>query len=87
MFKSKTKKYGMKSFTNSLMESRNVLSNRVSDGMKYAQNHIVDITEYMRKNPGLNLVRNRIQKHPAGSFMALAGLGLIIFGFSRLARK
>ncbi|MDD3014550.1 MAG: hypothetical protein PHC34_12680 [Candidatus Gastranaerophilales bacterium] len=87
MFKMKAKNHTIKSFRNSLMEGRDILSDRVSDGMKYAQDQIVYIGDYVGKNPNISFIKHRLMKHPTSGLMTVAGLGLIIYGLFRMAKK
>jgi hypothetical protein len=87
MFKIKTKNNTMKSFKNSLTEGGEILSNRFMDGMKYAQDQIVYLGDYMQKNPNISIIKDRLQKHPTSGLITFAGLGLIIYGLFRIIRK
>lgn len=83
MFKTKEKNHTMKAFRKSLMAGGNVLSNRVSDGMKYAQDQIVFMGDYMRKNPSMNFIK----KSPANGILAAAGLGLIAYSIFKMIKR
>jgi hypothetical protein len=87
MFKMKAKNHTMKSFRNSLMGGTDILSDRISDGMKYAQDQIVYLGNYMRKNPNLGFLRHGLSKTPTNALITMAGLGLVAFGIFRMARK
>lgn len=63
------------------------LSHVVEDGIKAAESQIVNMQEFIEKNPGLKEIRHRVTKHPIGASLALIGIGLIMFGSSRLLKK
>ena len=87
MFKMKTKKKTLDLVRNSVMHSGDILGKRVMSGAKYAGDKMIYLYDYMEKTPGLNLLKHRVQKHPVGSTMTIAGIGLTILGILRLIRK
>lgn len=87
MFKIKTKNDNIKILKRSINEGKEIITHRVQDGMKYAQDHIVYLSDFVRKNPNINFLKGRIQKHPTSGLIAVAGLGLIVYGLFKMARK
>ena len=87
MFKVKAKKTAMDTIHDSLVFGSGLLAGRMSEGMKQANSHIINMNEYVKKNPGLSYVKKSIEKNPTGSLMALAGLGFILIGIISLSQK
>lgn len=87
MFKMKTKKKALDLVRNSVMHSSDILGKRVLGGAKYAGDKMIYLYDYMGKTPGLNLLKHRVQKHPVGSTMTIAGIGLTLWGILKLMRK
>jgi hypothetical protein len=83
MFKMKTRKNRMQFIGSSLKEGRHILTNRIVDGMKYTARW----THEVGKSPAFTIMRHRITRKPVDSIMMFAGLGLVVYGISKLLRK
>ena len=66
-------------------EAFKLISNVVNDGMRVAENKIVDIRSFVE--PGMHEVQGRITNHPISAGLAILGLGLAIIGSLKLLRK
>lgn len=85
LFKMKAKKNGV--MKNIALMGTGELMEKVGKSMKVAGYQMENMRKYVEKNPGLKVVGDRIQHHPAGSIMTIAGIGLAVFGLASLFRK
>lgn len=66
-------------------EAFKMISSVVNDGMRVAENKIVDMRSFVQ--PGLQEVQGRITTHPISTGLAIIGFGLAIIGSLKLLRK
>lgn len=85
MFLMKSKKH---SNGNILMGAANtMLGATMTGGMRYAEKQLDQAIKAIEKHQGLNYLNKSIKRHPAEGIVAVAGIGLAIFGISRLFRR
>ena len=83
MFRMKAKKSTMRIVRNSLREGSDMLTDRIAEGMKYTSRWAAG----MGKNQVMMMLKDNVMKKPAGGLLAVAGLGLAIWGIVNLMRK
>lgn len=69
------------------LNAGNMVSDRVSQGVKYAGDNLEHIIEALEKNENISYLNKRIKKHPTEGVMAAAGLGMIIYGLYKIFKK
>lgn len=82
MFKKKEKP--VNKIRNTIIENGGMIAGKIIDGMKYASHWNYALN---KRNLGLFLLKNRLQKKPSAGILAIAGIGLLIFGIANLSRK
>ena len=87
MFKIKSKKGSLEVLKETLIFGSGLLAGKMSEGVKQANHRIIHINEYMKKDPNIALVKDRIQKHPLSSVFAIVGIGVTIFSLFSLTQK
>ena len=87
MFKFKTKKNSIDVLKETLLFGSGVLAGRMSDSVKHANDQIIHLNDYVRKNPNLAVVRDKLQKNPTGSALAIIGIGITLFSLFSLTQK
>ena len=83
----KTKKDGMNVLKDSLIFGSGVLAERMGNGVKYAGSRMGNVSDYMRRNQNISMLTDKISSRPTGSLLAIAGIGLAIYGLVNLLRK
>jgi len=83
MFKTKEKYNNIEVLKKLMRENGGNIAGKIGQGVRYTSRWYYD----MGKNPTVSWMKNSISKRPAGTIVALMGLGLAIFGLINLIGK
>lgn len=62
-----------------------MITNAVNEGMKVAEDKIVDIRAFVQ--PGIQGMQGRVTSHPIMAALTILGIGLTIIGSTRILKK
>lgn len=87
MFKLKTSANGSGILKTRMQKSADVISNKLSDSIKYAEHQMEDVRKYIQEHHDLAKMAHFAKKDGGKVAVSLLGVGLLAYGIYGLMKK